>query len=45
MKPLALRTKLTLSYTAMLVVLLVALGLAYYRVLSQQLDADATRRN
>jgi heavy metal sensor kinase len=42
MTPLALRTKLTLSYTAILVVLLVALGLAYYRVLSQQLDADAT---
>jgi heavy metal sensor kinase len=42
MKPLALRTKLTLSYTAILVVLLVALGLAYYRMLSRQLDADAT---
>jgi heavy metal sensor kinase len=42
MKPLALRTKLTLSYTAILIVLLVALGLAYYRVLSQQLDEDAT---
>jgi heavy metal sensor kinase len=42
MTPLALRTKLTLSYTAILIVLLVALGLAYYRALSQQLDADAT---
>jgi heavy metal sensor kinase len=42
MTPLALRTKLTLSYTAILVVLLAALGLAYYRVLSGQLDADAT---
>jgi len=42
MTPLALRTKLTLSYTGILVVLLVALGATYYRVLSQQLDADAT---
>jgi heavy metal sensor kinase len=41
MTPLALRTKLTLSYTAILVVLLVALGLAYYRMLSRQLDTDA----
>ena len=42
MTPLALRTKLTLSYTAILVVLLAALGLVYYRTLSAQLDADAT---
>jgi heavy metal sensor kinase len=42
MTPLALRTKLMLSYTAILVVLLVALGLVYYRALSTQLDADAT---
>src|SRR6476469_475656 len=42
MRPVALRTKLTLSYTAILVVLPVALGLAYYRVFSQQIDADAT---
>src|SRR5205807_1116393 len=42
MTPLALRTKLTLSYTAILVVLLVALGLAYYSVLAEQLNADAT---
>ncbi len=42
MKPLALRTKLTLAYTAILVVLLSALGIAYYRVLSRQVDADAT---
>lgn len=42
MKPLTLRTKLTLSYTVLLTVLLSAIGLVYYRALAGQLDADAT---
>lgn len=42
MKPLTLRTKLTLSYTILLAVLLSAIGLVYYRALAGQLDADAT---
>src|SRR6476620_1815611 len=42
MTPLALRTKLTLFYSGILLVLLAALSLAYYPVLSRQLDADAT---
>jgi heavy metal sensor kinase len=41
-KPLALRTQLTLFYTAILALLLAALGLTYYQVLARQLDADAT---
>ncbi len=42
MRPLALRTQLTLFYTAILALLLAALGLTYYQVLARQLDADAT---
>ena len=42
MKPLALRTQLTLFYTGILALLVAVLGLAYYQVLARQLDADAT---
>jgi heavy metal sensor kinase len=42
MKPLALRTKLTLSYTSILAALLVAVGFVYYHALARQLEADAT---
>jgi heavy metal sensor kinase len=41
-RPLALRTQLTLFYTVILAVLLTALGVIYYQVLARQLDADAT---
>ena len=37
-----LRTTLTLSYAAVLALLLGALGVAYYHVFARQLDADAT---
>lgn len=39
---LALRTRLTVSYTAIFGLLLAAVSLASYRVLARQLDADAT---
>jgi heavy metal sensor kinase len=42
MKPLALRTSLTLVNAAILALLLTALGVGYYRVLARQLDRDAT---
>jgi heavy metal sensor kinase len=42
MTPLSLRTRLTLSFTAILGTLLIALGLVYYRALARQLDAEAT---
>lgn len=42
MRPLSLRTKLTLSYTAILVLLLGAAGAISYSTLASQLDADAT---
>ncbi|HEX5070138.1 MAG TPA: ATP-binding protein [Vicinamibacterales bacterium] len=42
MRPLSLRTKLTLSYTAILVLLLGAAGAISYKTLARQLDADAT---
>lgn len=42
MKPLGLRTKLTLSYSALLVLLLSAAGAISYNTLARQLDADAT---
>jgi heavy metal sensor kinase len=41
-RPVALRTKLTLSYTAILVLLLGAAGSISYNTLASQLDADAT---
>jgi heavy metal sensor kinase len=41
-RPLSLRTSLTLLYTALLAVLLSALGFAYHRVLARQLDAEST---
>jgi heavy metal sensor kinase len=41
-KPLALRTRLTVFYTAVFGLLLTALALVSYRVLAQQLDSDAT---
>jgi heavy metal sensor kinase len=40
--PLTLRARLTLFYTAVLALLVTALGVTYYRVLAHQLDADAT---
>jgi hypothetical protein len=40
--PFKLRTTLTLIYTAILTLLLTALGFAYYRVLALHLDLDAT---
>ena len=39
-----LRTRLTIVYTGVFALLLCVLGLVSYRVLSQQLDADATAR-
>ena len=42
MKPPSLRTTLTLSYAAILALLLAAVGLVYYRALARQLDADAS---
>ncbi|HUR33149.1 MAG TPA: hypothetical protein VM032_05095, partial [Vicinamibacterales bacterium] len=42
MKPLALRTQLTAFYTAILAILLTAMGVLYYQVLSRQLDAGAS---
>jgi heavy metal sensor kinase len=41
-RPLALRTQLTVFYAAILALLLTALGVTYYQVLARQLDADAT---
>jgi hypothetical protein len=41
-KPLALRTRLTVFYTAVFGLLLTALALVSYRVLARQLDSDAT---
>jgi heavy metal sensor kinase len=41
-RSLALRTQLTVFYTAILALLLSALGIIYYQVLARQLDADAT---
>jgi heavy metal sensor kinase len=41
-KPLALRTQLTAFYTAILALLLTAMGVLYYQVLSRQLDAGAS---
>ena len=42
MKPIAVRTRLTLVYASVLAVLLAALGFVAYRVLSAQLDAAAS---
>lgn len=42
MKGLTLRTSLTLSYAAVLVVFLTALGPGYYQLFARQLDVDAT---
>ena len=42
MRPLGLRTQLTVFYTAILALLLSALGVVYYQVLARQLDAGAT---
>jgi hypothetical protein len=42
MKPFSLRTRLTLSFTAILATLLAALGVVYYRALALQLDSGAT---
>ena len=42
MKPLALRTRLTLAYATVLSSLLAALAFGYYRVFARQLDIDAT---
>ena len=41
-RPLALRTRLTVFYTAVFGLLLIALAIVSYRVLAQQLDSDAT---
>jgi len=41
-KPLSLRTQLTAFYTAILALLLTAMGVMYYQVLSRQLDAGAS---
>jgi heavy metal sensor kinase len=41
-RALALRTQLTAFYTAILALLLTALGVTYYQVLARQLDAGAT---
>ena len=43
MKPLTLRTKLTLFYSITVSVLLSGFGLVYYRVLSVGLDRDITQ--
>src|SRR5947199_329812 len=43
MKPLTLRTKLTLFYSITVSVLLTGFGLVYYRVLSVGLDRDITQ--
>jgi len=40
-KPLTLRTTLSLSYAAILALLLAALGFGYYRLLARQLEIDA----
>jgi heavy metal sensor kinase len=40
-KPLTLRTTLSLSYAAILALLLAALGFGYYRLLARQLELDA----
>lgn len=42
MKPVTLRTSLTLSYAAALVVFLTALAFGYYQLFARQLDVDAT---
>jgi heavy metal sensor kinase len=41
-KPLTLRTTLTLAFTGVLALLLAAVGVIYYHALALQLDADAT---
>jgi heavy metal sensor kinase len=41
-KPLTLRTRLTLVYTGILALLVTALSVTYYRALAVQLDDDAT---
>jgi len=41
-KPLKLRTTLTLAFTGVLALLLAAVGVIYYHALALQLDADAT---
>ena len=41
MRPLPLRTKLTLSYAVVLACVFLGLGFAYYHVFARQLDADA----
>jgi hypothetical protein len=40
-RPLTLRTALSLSYAAILALLLTGLGLGYYRLLARQLEIDA----
>jgi heavy metal sensor kinase len=42
MRPLTLRTRLTLAYAAVLASLLAALAFGYYRLFARQLDVDAT---
>ena len=42
MTPRSLRTDLTLSFAGVLVLLLAALGIAYYHVFARQLDLDAS---
>ena len=42
MRPLTLRTTLSLSYAAILALLLTGLALGYYRLLARQLELDAT---
>jgi heavy metal sensor kinase len=42
MTPVTLRTRLTLSYAAVLVLFLAALAVAYYHLFARQLDVDAT---
>ncbi len=44
MKPLAVRTRLTLYYTAALALVLAAMGVVSYRTLAARLDADANQR-
>ena len=44
MKPLTLRTRLTLLHAGVLTLLFVALGFAYYQAFARQLDIDADAR-
>jgi two-component system, OmpR family, sensor kinase len=41
-RPVTLRTRLTLSYAAVLVLFLAVLAVAYYQLFARQLDVDAT---